>query len=122
MESIRTTLKIPAKVAAIIESVIQHRIDSGNVDDVPINRNGVAIEMMRIGANVLKKRIESNDEIQKAYAKEFEIIAALLVSCDYFSRLNATACSNIDFSKDKDNPHLQQVRDMAEAKAKELLA
>lgn len=53
-KGLRTSLRIPKRIARTIEEVINHRIDNEE-DELPINRSAVAIEMMGIGALVLKK-------------------------------------------------------------------
>jgi len=85
----RLSLKIPTTVDNVIEKIIEYRIHQG--DNELTNRTAVAIEMMMIGAKVLNKTLEEPDSVKKAYSKEFEVVVKLLLSCEHFSRMTATA-------------------------------
>ncbi|PHM59548.1 hypothetical protein [Xenorhabdus ishibashii] len=115
----RLSLKIPNKVSATIEKIIEHRINNGD-DDLPINRTAVAIEMMVIGAQVLKKSLEDSSDVQKAYTKEFETVVKLILSCEYFSRMAASNSGEIDYLKNSDE--LIDLRKRWADAAKELLS
>ncbi|MEQ5394093.1 hypothetical protein ABN236_18670 [Proteus sp. fly-1013] len=115
----RVSLKIPNRVYKIIEEVISYRIDNKE-DDLPINRSAVAIEMMTIGAQVLKKSLKNDGKIEKAYSKEFETVVTLLLGIDYFSRINASDVKKEDYLK-SDSPLLNELRTAFEARAKEIL-
>ena len=108
MGAIKTSLTIPSGVVKIIEEIITHRIDNREDEDEAINRNGVAIEMMKIGAQVMKKSLKDDDDVQKAYSKEFEIVVKLLLGVDYFTRLTASNAGEIDFMQK--SPELDELR------------
>lgn len=119
MGAIKTTITIPSSVAKIIEEVIIHRIENREDEDEAINRNGVAIEMMKIGAQVMKKSLKSDDNIQKAYATEFEIVVKLLLGIDHFTRLSASRTGDIDYMGS--SPELDEIRAKCAEFAKSLL-
>ncbi|HFK9512776.1 TPA: hypothetical protein ACG2XD_003725 [Proteus mirabilis] len=117
-KGLRTSLRIPKRIARIIEEVINHRIDNEE-DELPINRSAVAIEMMGIGALVLKKGLKDDSQIQKAYSKEFEIVIKLLLTCEHFARMTATNTGETDYNVD--SPELVEIRQRIAEMAKNLL-
>lgn len=108
MESFRATLTIPKNVARSIEKIIQYRIDNHQDEDEIINRNGVALEMLKIGAIVLEKNITEDKEVQKAYSKEFQLVVKLLLLAEHFSRVAATNSGDTDYITN--SPELEELR------------
>ncbi len=119
MESFRTTLTIPKSIAKTIEEIIKYRIDNHEDEDAPIHRNGVALEMLKIGAVVLKKNLMDDGDVQKAYSKEFEIVIKLLLTCEHFARMTATNTGETDYNVD--SPELVELRQRIAEIAKNLL-
>lgn len=104
----RLSLKIPTTVDYVIEKIIEHRLHQG--DNQPTNRTAVAIEMMMIGAQVLNKTVENTDSVKKAYSKEFEVVVKLLLSCEHFSRMTATAIDTSGKNFNTDTEELINMR------------
>lgn len=79
----RANIKIPFSVLEVIDRIVQHRVGDG---ESSVTRTSVAIELLKLGARIEKKKMEDIEKGTNPFDKRLEMQLAFLA--DVVSKSN----------------------------------